>query len=103
LTNLLREGPPLGIFTLLWCDTLSNLQRSIDRQVMRELALRVALQMNASDSTTLIDSPQAGRLGTHRAFFFNEEEGRLEKFRPYAAPSAEWLAQVKGRLTKHSS
>jgi hypothetical protein len=98
LATILREGPPLGVHTLFWCDTLVNLQRSVDRQMMRELSLRVALQMNASDSTNLIDSPQAGRLGSHRAFFFNEEEGRLEKFRPYSLPPADWLARVQRRL-----
>src|SRR5262249_39065758 len=28
-THILKEGPPSGVFTMLWCDTLINLQRSI--------------------------------------------------------------------------
>src|SRR5262249_54060265 len=48
--TLLREGAALGVHTLIWCDTLNNLQRAIDRQGMRELALRVALQMSVADS-----------------------------------------------------
>jgi hypothetical protein len=98
LTELLRDGSTLGIHLLIWCDTLTNLKRSVDRNSMRELALRIAMQMNLTDSTDLIDSPQAGKLGSHRALFFNEEEGRLEKFRPYAPPSPEWLAQLQKRL-----
>ena len=54
--------------------------------------------MSAGDSSSLIDNPGAARLGPHRAFFHAEEEGRLEKFRPYGLPTREWLAGVKERL-----
>jgi hypothetical protein len=95
LGDLLREGPPVGIHVLAWCDTLNNLQRAFDRQAMRELGLRVVLQMGVADSSTLIDSPLASRLGMHRAILVSEEDGRVEKFRPYAPPSDAWLAEVK--------
>jgi hypothetical protein len=96
--TLLREGAALGVHTLIWCDTLNNLQRAIDRQGMRELALRVALQMSVADSSNLIDNPLASRLGLYRALFASEDEGRLEKFRPYGLPTAEWLDEVKRQL-----
>ncbi len=102
-TTLLREGSPLGIHTLMWCDTLNNLQRTLDRQSMRELTMRVVFQMNVSDSSNLIDSPLASKLGMHRALFFNEEEGRLDKFRPYSLPSETWLSRVQDQLTRRSA
>jgi DNA segregation ATPase FtsK/SpoIIIE, S-DNA-T family len=37
-------------------------------------------------------------LGVHRALFSSEEDGRLEKFRPYGLPSDEWLAWVREQL-----
>ena len=92
---LLREGSVLGVHTLMWCDTLNNLQRTLDRQAMRELSLRVVFQMNVTDSSNLIDSPLASKLGLHRALFFNEEDGRLDKFRPYGLPSEAWLQRVQ--------
>ncbi|HMC88924.1 MAG TPA: hypothetical protein VKI17_05225, partial [Gemmataceae bacterium] len=55
-------------------------------------------QMSSNDSSSLIDSPVASRLGPYRAFFHSEEQGKLEKFRPYGLPPREWLAQVKERL-----
>jgi hypothetical protein len=100
LATLLREGAALGMHVLLWCDTLNNLQRAVDRQAMRELALRVVFQLNVTDSSHLIDSPAASRLGLHRALFVNEEEGRLEKFRPYGVPPGEWLAWVREQLRR---
>ena len=98
--TLLREGAPLGLHVLTWCDTLNNLQRTLDRASMRELAMRVVFQMNVGDSSNLIDSPAASKLGLHRALFFNEEEGRLDKFRPYGLPSETWLRQVRERLAQ---
>jgi hypothetical protein len=96
--DLLREGASLGIHLLIWCDTFTNLQRAVDRAGLRELALRVVFQMSVADSSNLIDNPLAAKLGVHRALFSSEEDGRLEKFRPYGLPSEEWLAWVKGQL-----
>jgi len=95
---ILREGAPLGIHVLAWCDTYANLTRMLDRQSLRDFEMRVLFQMNANDSSNLMDSPEAGRLGVHRAFFYDEGQGRMEKFRPYAAPSPAWLAWAKERL-----
>ncbi len=92
--TLVRDGPPLGIFTLLWSDTLTNLQRSIDRQGLREFEMRVLFQMNAADSSNLLDTPVASKLGPHRALFYTEDQGKIEKFRPYGPPSLEWLRRL---------
>jgi len=60
----------------------------------REFALRVAFQMSAEDSSTLLDSTAASKVGPNRAYLYSEDEGRLEKFRPYGVPPTEWLARV---------
>jgi hypothetical protein len=98
LAGILREGPPLGIHTLLWCDTYNNLMRTVDRQGLRDLELRVVFQMSDVDSSNLIDSPEAGRIGVHRAILYNEGLGELEKFRPYGVPSPEWLGWAESQL-----
>lgn len=90
--TIVRDGPDVGVHTLVWCDTVTNLNRALDRRLQREFTLRVALQMSAEDSSALLDTPAASKLGPHRALFYSEDEGRLEKFRPYGAPSAAWLA-----------
>jgi S-DNA-T family DNA segregation ATPase FtsK/SpoIIIE len=95
---MLREGPAVGVFTLVWCDTLNNLQRALDRQALREFEMRVLFQMSAADSSNLIDSPQASKLGLHRAFYYSEDQGRLEKFRPYGAVTEPWLEVVRRLL-----
>jgi len=96
--SVLRDGPALGIFSLVWCDSVNNLNRTWDRQTLREFEMRVAFQMGANDSSTLIDTPVASRLGTHRALFHSEEQEVLEKFRPYRWPSEEWLNWARRQL-----
>ena len=95
---ILREGPPLGVHALVWCDTYSNVTRLLDRQSMQDFEMRVLFQMNANDSSSLIDSPEAARLGVHRAIFYDEGQGLLEKFRPYGLPTNEFLAWTQKQL-----
>ncbi len=95
---ILRDGPPLGIHTLIWCDTYSNVARMLDRQNMQDFEMRVLFQMNSNDSSSLMDSPEASRLGVHRAILYDEGQGVAEKFRPYGLPSNEYLAWVKKQL-----
>lgn len=100
-TSLLRDGPAVGIHTLVWCDTYSNASRWLDRQTLRDLDHRVLFQMSATDSANLMDSPAASRLGVHRALLYSEEQGSAEKFRPYGPPPADWLAWLREQLTQH--
>jgi hypothetical protein len=96
-SNILKEGPSVGIFTLLWCDTLISLQRCLDRQALREFDQRVLMQMSAGDSSSLMDSPIAAKLGPQRALFYTEDQGKIEKFRPYALPPVEWIQSLQAR------
>lgn len=91
---LLREGPPLGIHVVAWCDSLTNLNRAVDRAGLREFSFRVLFQMSPTDSSQLIDTPAASRLGRHRALFVEEGSERPEKFRPYGLPTQAWLAEA---------
>jgi hypothetical protein len=99
-TTVLREGPAVGVFTVAWCDTLNNLNRAVDRQGLREFEMRVLFQMSAADSSTLIDSPVASKLGLHRALFYTEDQGRLEKFRPYGPPDEALVEALRQRLVE---
>ena len=83
LAGIVREGPVAGVHTIVTCDTLAALQRAFDRGTLREFDWKVLFQMSPSDSSSLIDSPAASRLGTNRAILHSEELGLSEKFRPY--------------------
>ena len=92
--DILRDGPPHGVHTLAWCDTATNLNRTLERQGLREFEMRVLFQMSSADSTTLIDVPSATKLGMQRALYYNEELGLLEKFRPWSLPHDQWVDAI---------
>jgi len=98
LTAILRDGPSVGVHTITWVDTVASLQRCLERSGLREFDQRVLFQLSATDSSTLIDSPGATRLGANRALLYSEEQGTLEKFRPYRMPSEEWLKSLSETL-----
>ncbi|MEX0676243.1 MAG: FtsK/SpoIIIE domain-containing protein [Pirellulales bacterium] len=98
--DVLRDGPTVGVHAVVWCDSVNNLHRTWDRQTLREFEMRVVFQMSGNDSSTLIDTPLAAKLGAHRALFHSDEQGVLEKFRPYRWPSDEWLQTVRAQLQR---
>jgi hypothetical protein len=98
--DILRDGPGVGIHVITWVDTMASIERTLDRSSMREFDHRILFQMSAADSSNLIDSPAANKLGFYRALAYSEEQGVMEKFRPYALPSAGWLKTVGGALSR---
>jgi hypothetical protein len=92
LLKLITEGAPLGIHVIITCDTYNNVSRFLGRKILSEFEMRVVYQMSATDSASLIDAPNASNLGLHRALYYNDREGLLETFRPYARPESSWLA-----------
>lgn len=102
LKALLSEGSSVGIHVLASIDTFNNVGRFLSRKALGEFEMRVVFQMSANDSASLIDSPQASGLGLHRAILYNEHNGSLETFRPYAAPETEWVKAAAKRLAAGS-
>jgi hypothetical protein len=100
LNTLLTDGTRLGFHVIVTCDTYNNINRALSRKAFSEFEMRVLFQMSANDSASLIDSPKASNLGMHRALFYNEQEGYLETFRPYALPGAEWIGQTADNLKR---
>lgn len=103
LLTILRDGPIVNVFSIVWADTPANLGRSIDRSGQREFGQRVLFQMSANDSSTLIDSPAASRLGKNRALYTTEEMPYPEKFRPYGLPTRDWLQLVRQLLANRNA
>ncbi|HEY1662204.1 MAG TPA: FtsK/SpoIIIE domain-containing protein [Verrucomicrobiae bacterium] len=94
LLSLINDGPAHGIHVIATCDTYNNVNRFLGRKTLAEFEMRVLFQMSASDSASLIDSPDAGSLGLHRALYYNDREGYTEIFRPYARPGNDWVEKI---------
>ncbi|MFN8855688.1 MAG: FtsK/SpoIIIE domain-containing protein [Planctomycetaceae bacterium] len=95
--SLLKDGPALGLHVIAWCDSYNNVERWLGRQQLREFGMRVLFPMSATDSSNLMDSPAASRLGANRAIAFSEERGISEKFRPYGPPGSAWRNWFLGK------
>ena len=83
LESILRDGPSLGIHSLLWADNYNTVSRAISRQSMHDLELKILMQMSSNDSNHLIDSPTGNRLDSHVLLLHDEATGLSRKFRPY--------------------
>ena len=100
LEQIVREGPPIGVHTLLWGTSLDTLERRLTRDTWRGFALRVVGPLDGRTSQTLIDSPAAASLRPHQTLLYDEFESRLVRSRPYAIPDAAWLANVRASWPK---
>jgi DNA segregation ATPase FtsK/SpoIIIE, S-DNA-T family len=99
LQKLISEGPSHGIHLFVTVDTYNNVIRYLGRKTLTEFEMRVLFQMSANDSASLCDDPKASTLGLHRALLYNEQEGYLETFRPYALPGREWIDEEAQKLS----
>ncbi len=100
LNNLICEGARLGFHSIVSADTYNNVNRFISRKAFSEFEMRVLFQMSATDSANLIENPKASILGMHRAVYYNQQEGYLETFRPYALPPTEWIEKAAANLAR---
>jgi len=99
LSYILQEGPEMGVHVLIWCDTVGNLQRAIDRRALHEIGFRVAGPMSEQDSVQFLDEPHAAKIDKpHRMLYYDmDRPGELEKFRPYVVRDLAWLKRLIGR------
>ncbi len=62
LRDVLRDGPSANVFTILSCGGVETFGRWLPRSSHHDLELRILGRLNATDSSTLIDSPHGVRL-----------------------------------------
>lgn len=89
LSYILKNGPFVGVFTILQCDTIRNLKR-ISNNVISEFVHRIALQMPENDSYDMLDSSVANKLfvynrpsSEYRAYYRDHSKNINIKFKPY--------------------
>lgn len=102
LEMIMREGPEVGVHTLLWCDGVASLERALDRRGVNEIGLRASGALSGNDSHRFFDQDVAAQIDKpHRMIFFDEDRvGVFEQFRPYAANSAAFADRLKARTAR---
>lgn len=93
LEELLRDGPSHGIHILIWAESYSTISRWLPRTALREIEIRMLMQMSTGDSSNLVDTVAAAHLGEHVMLLYDEATSQEQKFRPYAWNSLNQLGQ----------
>lgn len=99
LSYILKEGPDVGVFTMVQVDTMDNFSKNLDDNLLREFSQRVASQMNPDNSVKIIGNQKASKLSNNRAWYYDDNENTLTKFKPYELPSYSWVLQLQNKNT----
>ena len=95
ISEIFNEGPERNIFSIVWCDSWNSLSRMAPRKILNDFEYRILYQISQADSVTLMDSPDATKLGLHTALLFYDQTGDSTKFRPFALPGSQWMEKLK--------
>jgi hypothetical protein len=95
LSYILKEGPDVGVFSLVQIDTTDNFTKNLEDGLFKEFAQRVASQMNPENSAKIIGNRKAATLGKNRAYYYDDNEVITLKLKPYELPNISWINQFK--------
>ncbi len=89
LEYIMKNGPMVGVFTILQVDNLTNLGR-LGYGAQNLFCHRIALQMSEKESDKIVGSSAANKLlvlnrpaTNYRALYYNNVNNSITKFKPY--------------------
>ncbi|WP_029088438.1 FtsK/SpoIIIE domain-containing protein [Brevibacterium album] len=94
LEALLRDGPEVGIHTILWADTVPNLLRSITRDSAKDIAHRFFTAMSPEDLASYTGAHGAFTLRENQMAYVNTDTQESEKFSPYLVRDARTIGSL---------
>ncbi len=97
LQKVLRDGPAVGVFTILLCGSAETLSRWLPRASRHDLQQRILGRINPADSSALIDNPDASTLSTATMLIYDDSDGSLRKFRVCGLPESSAVRQWLGK------
>ena len=84
LVTILRDGPDVGVHSVLTVDTLSQLERRIGRDLLSELEHRLAVSSaSAADVGTVTDSYKERPPGSRQLLICDHAKGTTRRARSY--------------------
>ena len=95
LAYILKEGADVGVYSMVQVDTMDNFAKNLDDNLLKEFSQRVASQMNPDNSVKLIGNQKAAKLGSNRAWYYDDNENTMIKFKPYELPTFAWVLQLQ--------
>jgi S-DNA-T family DNA segregation ATPase FtsK/SpoIIIE len=95
LAHILKEGADVGVYSMVQVDTMDNFSKNLDDNLLKEFSQRVASQMNTDNSVKVIGNQKASKLGSNRAWYYDDNENTMIKFKPYELPTFTWVSQLQ--------
>jgi hypothetical protein len=94
LERIVRDGPSVGVHAILAADTGATVTRMLRRKALAACDIRLCTQMSVNDSSALVDSAAASRLGPNRMLLVSLAAQQSEKLRTFTLPSDELIANL---------
>ena len=101
LRSILRDGPEVGVHTVLVADTFAGLTRRLGPDALDDVSVRIAGQLSGDqDRQNVLDAYQPIEIRHHQLVLFDRDRDRRQKFRPYGPITQSWLtlASLDARL-----
>lgn len=95
LAFILKDGADVGVYSMIQFDTMDNFSKNLDDNLLKEFSQRVASQMNPDNSVKVIGNQKAAKLGSNRAWYYDDNENTMIKFKPYELPTFSWVNQLQ--------
>lgn len=100
LSQIMRDGPEVGVHTFMWFDTVASISRRLPPSAVREASWRLAGKMSADDSSSFIGVDSASSLREQQVLAANEDRGVLQRCTTIAEPPRQWtldlVSEVQG-------
>ncbi|MCC5953629.1 MAG: hypothetical protein JJU45_16170 [Acidimicrobiia bacterium] len=90
--SILADGPEVGVHTLAWAGSLPAFERRLGSGLLREFAVRILGSVPEEVSMSMADTPAAASLDAHQGLLYDEDWGRVLRFRPFILPPVTWLS-----------
>jgi hypothetical protein len=92
LQTIMRDGPEVGIHTVLVADGQSALQRRLGTGALDHVAIRIAGRLGSEqERQQILDAYQAIDIRPNQLVIFDRERDQRQKFRPYEPVTHGWL------------
>ena len=94
LENILLYGPTVGVNSLVWTEKNNLSSVFVGDFTDRLFTQRIAYGLSAADMEFLVEETDASSLQETTAVYYDINDNKNTRFRPYNLPAKEWLNNI---------
>lgn len=96
--DIMISGPERGIHSIIWHNSYTALDAS-ERTLASYFDMRIGYSMSKDEYAQFVNENSVETLNENNAIYYNRIRYN-QRFRPYQAPSEEWVRDICGKLEK---